>query len=163
MYPKPAPDLRPNSLSFEILPMVKPTGFREYDARWLSACRSRRPINLMGVKALGLGSARSCTSSASSREIVIGHDFRSYSASIKLALIAGLMAAGCKVHDIGLALTPMAYFAQFALDVAGGRDGDRLAQRERLDRRQDGPRPPGHLRPRGDGRLKDIVLAGGST
>ena len=27
------------------------------------------------------------------------------------------MAAGCKVHDIGLALTPMAYFAQFDLDV----------------------------------------------
>jgi phosphomannomutase/phosphoglucomutase len=27
------------------------------------------------------------------------------------------MAAGCKVHDIGLAVTPMAYFAQFALDV----------------------------------------------
>ena len=27
------------------------------------------------------------------------------------------MAAGCKVHDIGLAITPMAYFAQFELDV----------------------------------------------
>ncbi|MGY3484380.1 phosphomannomutase [Bradyrhizobium sp. USDA 4011] len=39
------------------------------------------------------------------------------SASIKYALISGLMAAGCKVHDIGLAVTPMAYFAQFDLDV----------------------------------------------
>ena len=29
------------------------------------------------------------------------------------------MASGCKVHDIGLAVTPMAYFAQFALDVPG--------------------------------------------
>ena len=36
-------------------------------------------------------------------EIVTGHDFRSYSASIKHALISGLMAAGCEVHDIGLA------------------------------------------------------------
>ena len=27
------------------------------------------------------------------------------------------MAAGCRVHDIGLAVTPMAYFAQFDLDV----------------------------------------------
>ena len=27
------------------------------------------------------------------------------------------MAAGVEVHDIGLAITPMAYFAQFALDV----------------------------------------------
>src|SRR6202051_2653854 len=49
--------------------------------------------------------------------IVTGHDFRSYSASIKYALITGLMAAGCRVHDIGLAVTPMAYFAQFELDV----------------------------------------------
>ena len=46
-----------------------------------------------------------------------GHDFRSYSASVKMALVSGLMAAGCKVHDIGLAVTPMAYFAQFELDV----------------------------------------------
>ena len=50
-------------------------------------------------------------------EIVTGHDYRSYSASIKLALVTGLMAAGVKVHDIGLAVTPMAYFAQFDLDV----------------------------------------------
>jgi phosphomannomutase/phosphoglucomutase len=34
-----------------------------------------------------------------------------------LAVATGLMAAGCKVHDIGLAVTPMAYFAQFDLDV----------------------------------------------
>ena len=53
----------------------------------------------------------------SEREIVVGHDFRSYSASIKLALTAGLMAGGLKVRDIGLAITPMAYFAQFALDT----------------------------------------------
>ena len=36
--------------------------------------------------------------------------------SIKQALIIGLMRAGCEVHDIGLALSPVAYFAQFALD-----------------------------------------------
>ena len=36
---------------------------------------------------------------------------------MKMALISGLMASGCKVHDIGLAITPMAYFAQFELDV----------------------------------------------
>ncbi|HEX9167538.1 MAG TPA: phosphomannomutase/phosphoglucomutase, partial [Roseiarcus sp.] len=42
---------------------------------------------------------------------------RSYSASIKLALTAGLMAGGAHVRDIGLAITPMAYFAQFALDT----------------------------------------------
>jgi phosphomannomutase/phosphoglucomutase len=34
-----------------------------------------------------------------------------------MALVTGLIASGCKVHDIGLAVTPMAYFAQFDLDV----------------------------------------------
>ncbi|MER8944406.1 phosphomannomutase/phosphoglucomutase, partial [Mesorhizobium sp. M0915] len=46
-----------------------------------------------------------------------GHDFRSYSLAIKLALVSGLMAAGARVKDVGLALSPMAYFAQFALDT----------------------------------------------
>src|SRR6267378_7567736 len=31
--------------------------------------------------------------------------------------MSGLQAAGCKVHDIVLCMTPMAYFAQFDLDV----------------------------------------------
>jgi phosphomannomutase/phosphoglucomutase len=46
----------------------------------------------------------------------VGHDYRSYSTEIKYALICGLMATGCRVHDIGLALSPVAYFSQFALD-----------------------------------------------
>ena len=53
------------------------------------------------------------------KRLVIGHDYRSYSASVKQALINGLLAGGCEVHDIGLALSPMAYFAQFELDVEG--------------------------------------------
>jgi phosphomannomutase/phosphoglucomutase len=43
--------------------------------------------------------------------------FRAYSSSVKNSLVSGLLAAGCKVHDIGLCMTPMAYFAQFDLDV----------------------------------------------
>jgi phosphomannomutase/phosphoglucomutase len=35
MYPAPKPSLSPNSYAYESEPMVKPTGFREYDARWL--------------------------------------------------------------------------------------------------------------------------------
>jgi phosphomannomutase/phosphoglucomutase len=93
--------------------MVKATGFREYDARWLF----EKEINLMGVQALGLGLGTLLHEMGVKPEIVTGHDFRSYSASIKLALTTGLMAAGIKVHDIGMAMTPMAYFAQFDLDV----------------------------------------------
>ncbi len=113
MFPRPKPALTPNSYAYESEPLVKPTGFREYDARWLLGSE----INLMGVQALGLGLGTLIHELGVKPEIVTGHDFRSYSASVKTALICGLMAAGCKVHDIGLAVTPMAYFAQFALDV----------------------------------------------
>ncbi len=115
MFPKPQPVLTQNSLAYEQTPMVKPTGFREYDARWLF----EKEINLMGVTALGLGLGTLLHEFGVKPEIVTGHDFRSYSASIKYALVTGLVAAGIKVNDIGLALSPMAYFAQFALDVPG--------------------------------------------
>jgi phosphomannomutase/phosphoglucomutase len=113
MFPKPKPVLTPNTYAYESEPMVKATGFREYDARWLFGSE----INLMGVEALGLGLGTLIRELGVKPEIVTGHDFRSYSASIKMALVNGLLAAGCKVHDIGLAVTPMAYFAQFDLDV----------------------------------------------
>ena len=51
MFPKPKPSLTPNTYAYESEPLVKPTGFREYDARWLFG----KEINLMGVQALGHG------------------------------------------------------------------------------------------------------------
>ncbi len=113
MFPKPKPALVPNTYAYESEPLVKATGFREYDARWLLG----EEINLMGVQALGLGLGTLLHELGAKPEIVTAHDYRSYSASVKLALVSGLMAAGCRVHDIGLAVTPMAYFAQFELDV----------------------------------------------
>jgi phosphomannomutase / phosphoglucomutase len=113
MFPKPKPALKPNTYAYESEPLVKPTGFREYDARWLL----NDEINLMGVQALGMGLGTLIREMGVRPEIVTGHDFRGYSASVKNSLISGLLAAGCKVHDIGLAMTPMAYFAQFDIDV----------------------------------------------
>src|SRR6202049_3316548 len=113
MFPKPKAVLVPNTYSYESEPMVKATGFREYDARWLFG----KEINLMGIQALGMGLGALIAELGAGQEIVTGHDFRDYSASIKYALISGLMASGCRVHDIGLCMTPMAYFAQFDLDV----------------------------------------------
>ena len=113
MFPKPSHQLVPNTYEYETQPMVKPTGFREYDARWLF----EKELNLMGVQALGLGLATLLHEMGVKPELVTGHDYRAYSSSIKHALITGLVAGGVKVHDIGLALSPMAYFAQFELDV----------------------------------------------
>lgn len=113
MLAKPRADLKPNTIEFETLPLVAPSGFREYDARWLYPDQ----INLNGIQALGLGLGTLIREMGVKPAIAVGHDYRSYSSSIKHSLIIGLMAAGCEVHDIGLALSPVAYFSQFALDV----------------------------------------------
>ena len=113
MLAKPRADLVPNTPDYERLPLVKATGFREYDARWLFG----KEINLYGVEALGLGLGTYLHQLGVKPNIVTGHDFRSYSMAIKLALVVGADGGGGKVKDIGLALSPEAYFAQFALDV----------------------------------------------
>ncbi len=120
MFPKPATELASNSLAFETTPLVKATGFREYDARWWFGApgSSKAPeLNALGVEALGLGLATLLHKLGVQPRIVVGHDYRSYSLSIKQALTLGLIQGGCEVIDIGLALSPTAYFAQFALDA----------------------------------------------
>lgn len=110
---KPHQHLLSNTADYEQLALVKATGFREYDARWLF----EKEINLQGVQLVGLALGTMLHERQIEPRIVTGHDFRSYSASIKMALITGLLASGCEVHDIGMCLTPMAYFAQFALNT----------------------------------------------
>src|SRR6201990_3619906 len=109
---KPRSDLVPNTADYENLALVTANGFREYDARW----RVGKEINLLGIQARGLGLGTYLHDIGVQPKVVTGHDFRSYSLSIKQALTIGLMRAGCEVHDIGLALSPVTYFAQFALD-----------------------------------------------
>ena len=151
----PRADLVPNTLAYETEPLVKATGFREYDARWLFGPE----INLLGVQALGLGLGTYIHELGQSK-IVVGHDFRSYSLSIKNALMLGLVAAGCEVLDIGLALSPTAYFAQFDLDAPcvamvtashneNGWTGVKM-----------GANRPLTFGPEEMGRLKEIVLSG---
>ena len=154
MLPVPVAELKPNTYAYESRPMVKATGFREYDARWLF----EKEINLMGMQALGMGIATLMHERGVRPDIVVGHDFRGYSASIKMALVTGLMAGGVRVHDIGLALSPMAYFAQFALDVpavamvtASHNDNGWTGVKMGIER-------PMTFGPDEMGRLKEIVL-----
>ncbi len=117
---RPHAALAANSAAFETEALVKPTGFREYDARWWFGApgSTKAPeLNLLGVQALGLGLGTLAHEFGVAPRIVVGHDYRAYSMSIKQALTIGLMQAGMEVHDIGLALSPTAYFAQFALDI----------------------------------------------
>jgi phosphomannomutase/phosphoglucomutase len=155
MFPTPRSDVAPNSFAYEVTPLVKPTGFREYDARWLLG----PDLNLLGVEALGLGLG-TYVHELGQRRIVVGHDFRSYSLSVKQALTLGLVTAGCEVLDIGLCLSPTAYFAQFDLGAPcvamvtashneNGWTGVKM-----------GASPPVTFGPVEMGRLKEIVLGG---
>jgi phosphomannomutase/phosphoglucomutase len=110
----PRSDITPNTYEYETEALVTPNGFREYDARWLFG----KEINLLGVEALGLGLGSYFHERGAQPKVVVGHDYRSYSLSIKQALVIGLMRAGCEVVDIGMVTTPVSYFAQFALNAA---------------------------------------------
>ena len=93
---------------------INPNGFREYDARWLY----EKEIDLEGITDLGkgLGSQIISHTKKTNPRVIVGHDYRSYSETIKKALINGLTSTGCNVEDIGLALSPAVYFAQFNLN-----------------------------------------------
>jgi len=110
---KPLQQVRENTWEFLRDPMITPTGFREYDARW----KYPDDINLAGITALGLGLGTQMRQRGIEPVIAVGNDYREYSPSIKNALMLGLIQAGIHVKDIGPALSPMAYFAQFHLDA----------------------------------------------
>ena len=94
--------------------LINPMGFREYDARWLYP----KDINKEGIKNVGqgLGSQIILRTNKSPR-VIVGHDYRSYSEEVKKKLIEGLVDTGCNIEDIGLALSPTVYFAQFKLNA----------------------------------------------
>ena len=110
---KPAASVTQNTWEFLRDAMITPTGFREYDARW----KYPDDINLPGITALGLGLGTQMQRRGIEPVIAVGNDYRDYSLSIKNALMLGLMQAGIHVKDIGPALSPMAYFAQFHLNA----------------------------------------------
>ncbi len=113
MFPKPKSDLKPNTYAYESSPLVKPTGFREYDARWLLGKRDQPD---------GRAGARHGARHADPRDGREAGDRH----RPRLPQLFGFGEDGADLrpdggrlqgHDIGLAITPMAYFAQFELDV----------------------------------------------
>ncbi|MBU6298128.1 MAG: phosphomannomutase/phosphoglucomutase, partial [Alphaproteobacteria bacterium] len=152
---KPRSDLKPNTFDFENFPLVTSNGFREYDARWLFG----KEINLLGVQALGLGLG-TYLHEVGAPKVVTGHDYRSYSLSIKQALIVGLTNAGCEVTDIGLATTPCSYYAQFALDVPAVAMVTASHNENGWTGVKMGAAKPLTFGPDEIGRLKQIVLGG---
>ena len=94
---------------------IDPYGFREYDARWIY----EKDINKSGIVNLGKGFGTQIISHTKKNNprVIVGHDYRSYSEEIKIALKKGLLSTGCNIEDIGLSLSPTVYFAQFNLEA----------------------------------------------
>lgn len=86
--------------------------FKAYDIRGIYGTE----VDLEIAEKIGAAYARF----VGARRVVVGNDMRASSPDVKAALIRGITGQGCAVIDIGLAETPMVYFAVGHLEVDGG-------------------------------------------
>lgn len=94
---------------------MNPAIFREYDIRGLAEKDFDKEFALLLGKVHGTAVAE-----RGGRRVAVGRDCRATSDSYAEAVIAGLMAAGLHVYDIGVCPTPLLYFSLFRLDADGG-------------------------------------------
>jgi phosphomannomutase/phosphoglucomutase len=113
-----------NSADFFDKPLIKPTGFREYDVRWRLEGGEEPELNYSGLtvlgKAFGSWLFEHLDGFPKDPQVVVGHDFRSYSQNVKNAFLLGLLSSGAHVVDAGLLVSPALYFAQHHLDIPAG-------------------------------------------
>ena len=92
-----------------------PTSLREYDVRGTYG------ETLTEADAAALGrSFGTLVRRGGGSHVAVGRDGRQSSPALAAALIEGLVSTGCTVTDIGLAPTPMLYFAPYHLPADGG-------------------------------------------
>ncbi|NWF80453.1 MAG: phosphomannomutase/phosphoglucomutase [Chloroflexi bacterium] len=94
---------------------INPTIFRAYDIRGVVGVDLDASVYTQLGRAVG-----TFFGGQGLRRLVVGRDARLSSAEFQAALIAGLRATGCDVIDIGLAPTPLMYFAVEQLAADGG-------------------------------------------
>lgn len=100
--------VKQNSFEYFEKTLITDNGFREYDVRWLVG----KEINPNGFLVLGRAYGTMMRRKLKENTVIVGHDFRAYSQDLCRSLIVGLLSSGVEVIDVGLALTPMVYFAQ---------------------------------------------------
>ncbi len=109
-------DVEDNSFDYFERTLITANGFREYDVRWLLG----KEINPNGFVVLGRAYGTMMREALAEETVVVGHDFRAYSQDLMRSFIIGLLSTGVRVIDIGLAITPMVYFAQHHFGCKGG-------------------------------------------
>jgi len=95
--------------------MLPGTIFREYDIRGIAD--TELPSN--GIRALGQGIG-TYLARQGARKLNLARDCRLSSDRLHGALLAGLLAAGCDVTDLGVTATPLLYYSVFHLKADGG-------------------------------------------
>ena len=96
--------------------MLSRTIFREYDIRGVTGIDLTPEV----ARVVARGYAAFLKAKGVSGEIAVGRDNRPSGNELHAALVAGLLESGYDVVDIGVVPTPLAYWAQHKLDVAGG-------------------------------------------
>lgn len=105
-----------NSYEYFERTLITGNGFREYDVRWLLG----KEVNPNGFVVLGRGYGTFTRRLLKQDSVIVGHDFRAYSQDLCNAFILGLLSSGVDVIDIGLAISPMLYFAQHCFHSPAG-------------------------------------------
>ena len=94
---------------------MNPAIFREYDIRGLAEKDFDRAFALLLGKVHGTG-----ISERGGKRVALGRDCRPTSDGYAEEVIAGLLAIGLHVYDLGVCPTPVLYFSLFHLDLDGG-------------------------------------------
>ncbi|HJP85552.1 MAG TPA: phosphomannomutase/phosphoglucomutase [Gemmatimonadaceae bacterium] len=90
--------------------------FREYDIRGVTGKDLTEDV----ATAVGGAYAAFLSEKGVKGFVAVGRDNRPSGEALHKALVAGLLACGVDVVDIGIVPTPVAYWAQHNLDVVGG-------------------------------------------
>ncbi len=96
--------------------MLKPTIFREYDIRGVAD----QELTDDGIELLGRAIGTYIGRLRQRRRVNVGRDCRLSSERLRDAIVAGLVATGCEVTDLGMVPTPLLYYSAFHLDCDGG-------------------------------------------
>jgi phosphomannomutase/phosphoglucomutase len=95
--------------------VLKPTIFREYDIRGIAD----QELTSDGIERLGQAIGTFVARERGKR-LNVARDCRLSSERLRHAIVAGLVAAGCDVTDLGVVPTPLLYYASFHLQADGG-------------------------------------------
>jgi len=93
---------------------VNPVVFREYDIRGVAGTDLTEETVGLVARALG-----TMVRAAGGKAVAVGRDVRLSGPAFHAAAVAGLVATGCDVVDLGVVPTPLTYFAAQTLDVQG--------------------------------------------